>query len=96
MRRQQQRSQHHERSGYGGAWAGSDSDSGDKWGRRTEGAGNTAWDYVQKQFQKNFEFSFEFPFGDFFNNGFDEAPVADNSDRMSDTSYFHKWFPQVN
>ena len=42
-------------------------------------------------------FSFQFPsFGDFFNDGFADAPVADTSDRISDSSYFHKWFPQVN
>ena len=119
MRRQRQRSHSHGGGGFGGAWAGSESDTGDKWGRRTEGTGNTARDFARKHhqqqqqhfqhqqqqhfqhqqqhFQQSFDFSFQFPsFGDFFNDGFAEAPVADTSDRISDSSYFHKWFPQVN
>ena len=111
MRRQRQRSHSHGGGGFGGAWAGAESDTGDKWGRRTEGTGNTARDFARKHhqqqqqhfqqqqqhFQQSFDFSFQFPsFGDFFNDGFADAPVADTSDRISDSSYFHKWFPQVN
>jgi hypothetical protein len=104
MRRQRQRSHSHRGGGFGGAWACSESDIGDKWGRRTEGTGNTARDFARKHFQQqqqhfqqSFDFSFQFPsFGDFFNDGFADAPVADTSDRISDSSYFHKWFPQVN
>jgi hypothetical protein len=100
MRRQQRRSQGHGGGGFGGAWAGSESDTGDKWGRRSQGTGTTARDFARKQFQQSFQqsfdFSFQFPsFGDFFNNGFADAPVADTSDRSSEPSYFHKWFPQV-
>jgi hypothetical protein len=101
MRKQQRRSQGHGGGGgFGGAWAGSESDTGDKWGRRREGTGSTARDFARKQFQQSFQqsfdFSFQFPsFGDFFNDGFADAPVADTSDRSSDPSYFHKWFPQV-
>ena len=82
--------------GFGGAWAGWDGDAGAQRGGGSGGSGSTAADYIRRMqemqdFMHQANNAFR-SFGDFFNEGFSEAPLSDDSQRVS---YFDKWFPQV-
>ena len=86
-------SYHYSSGGFGGAWAGMDSDNAANWGGQFSSAGNTAQDMVRNahKMMKNMH-QFMNMAGDFFNEGFSESPVVDSSQHAP---YFDKWFPQV-
>jgi hypothetical protein len=94
MRRQQQRGGGVRSSGgFGGAWSGWDADVGAEWSSSGGGFSGTARDFMRKATEDFVRQSNPFSgFGDFFNQGFAEAPVADNAQRAS---YFDRWFSQV-
>jgi hypothetical protein len=80
--------------GYGGAWSGWDADAGAGRTGSAEGFSGTARDFMRKAAEDilNRHANPFAGFGDFFNQGFAEAPVAEESNRAS---YFDRWFSQV-